>query len=61
MEQYIYHVGDEVTISAKVVNVTASENLIVSIGGNKCLIKPGDVKSVHPYQPIPETDARKGK
>ena len=60
MERYIYKPGDEITINAKVVDVTASGNLIINISGTKCLVKPSDVCTVHPYQEPSKEDMRRG-
>lgn len=54
--------GDEITINATIIELTASGNPIVRIpSGGKFLIKPSDINTIHPYQPIPEVDERKGK
>ena len=61
MEQYTPKINDIVTINATIVGITASNNYIIQIGsGNRFLIKFSDINTIHPYQPIPETDARKG-
>ena len=56
------NIGDEVIISAKVVGITESNNPIIQVkSGVRMLIKESDIKSIHPYQPVPEKDERKGQ
>jgi hypothetical protein len=55
-------IGDDVIISAKVIGITENNNPIIQVkSGVRMLIKESDIKSVYPYQPIPETDARRGE
>lgn len=61
MDEHIFSVGDEVTINATVIHVTASGNPIVKLkGGYKFLIKPSDINTIHPFSEIPKEDMRKG-
>lgn len=53
--------GDEITINATIVELTASGNPIVKIpSGGKFLIKASDVNTIHPFKSNPEEDMRKG-
>ena len=55
------HVGDIVTVNATIVGVTAGNNPIIQLdSGVRILVKESDINTMHPYQPIPETDERKG-
>lgn len=55
------HIGDEVTINAVVVDVTASGNVIVKLNkGGRVVITPDEIKTIHPYQEISKEDKRKG-
>ena len=56
------HIGDEVTINAVVVDVTASGNAIVKLNkGGRVVISPDEIKTIHPYQEISKEDKRRGK
>ena len=56
------NIGDEVIISAKVVGITESNNPIIQVkSGVRMLINESDIKFIHPYQPVPEKDERKGQ
>lgn len=55
------HIGDEVTINAVVVDVTASGNAIVKLNkGGRVVISPDEINTIHPYQEISKEDKRKG-
>ena len=61
MEEYKFNISDEITVNAKVVDITQAGNLIIKIpSGNKFLIKKSDVNTVHPIQEISDIDMRKG-
>lgn len=56
------NIGDEVIIAAKVVGITESNNPIIQVkSGVRMLIMESDIKAIHPYQPVPEKDERKGQ
>ena len=53
--------GDEVTINATIIELTASGNPIVKIpSGGRFLIKSTDVNTIHPFKTNPKEDMRKG-
>ena len=55
------NIGDIVTINATIVGITAGQNPIIQVdSGVRMLIRESDINTIHPYQPIPETDERKG-
>ena len=55
------NIGDEVTINAVVVDVTASGNAIVKLNkGGRVVISPEEIKTIHPYQEISKEDKRRG-
>ena len=55
------HIGDEVTINAVVVDVTASGNAIVKLNkGGRVVISPEEIKTIHPYREISKEDKRRG-
>lgn len=54
--------GDEITINATIVELTASGNPIIKIpSGGKFLIKASDVNTIHPHKSNPKEDMRRGK
>lgn len=56
------HIGDEVTVNAVVVDVTASGNVIVQLKkGGKVVVNPSEINTIHPYQEISKEDKRRGK
>ena len=55
------HIGDEVTINAVVVDVTASGNVMVKLNkGGRVIVSPEEINTIHPYQEISKEDKRKG-
>lgn len=60
-------IGDDVIISGKVIKLPYGNQLdgtkyyIRLRSGDIIHVLPEDIKSYHPYQPIPETDERKGQ
>ena len=55
-------IGDIVTVNATIVGITVGNNPIIQVdSGVRMLIKESDINTIHPYQPIPETDERKGQ
>lgn len=54
-------VGDEVTISGTIVEISPSGNAVVKLRrGTRVLISPEEVKTVHPYKKPSNEDKRKG-
>ena len=64
-------IGDDVTISGKVagwestyINIETGKRIttynVILPSGERIKVHEADIKSYHPYQPIPETDERKG-
>lgn len=54
-------VGDEVTISGTVVEISPSGNAVVKLTkGTRVLINPAEIKTVHPYKKPSKEDKRKG-
>ena len=52
--------GSDVVISGKML-YQSGEYLVIELkSGCKVVCEDRDIKSYHPYQPIPETDERKG-
>lgn len=50
-------VGDDVTLNAKVIFVTASGNPIVALNsGHKILVRPSDINTERPRIEIPEKE-----
>ena len=55
------HIGDEVTINAVVVDVTASGNVMVKLNkGGRVIVSPEEINTIHPYQEISKEDKRRG-
>lgn len=55
------HIGDEVTINAVVVDVTASGNVVVKLNkGGRVIVSPEEINTIHPYQEISKEDKRRG-
>lgn len=55
------HVGDEVSLNAKVITISASGNPVVEFkSGVRVLVRESDLNTIHPYCPPPEKDERKG-
>ena len=55
------HIGDEVTINAVVVDVTASGNVMVKLNkGGRVMVSPEEINTIHPYQEISKEDKRRG-
>ena len=55
-------IGDEVTVNAEIVDVTASGNIIVALKrGGRFLISPDEVNTVTPKLKRDGKDHRKGK
>lgn len=56
------HIGDDVSLNAKVVTVSVSGNPVIEFkSGVRVLVRESDLNTIHPYTPIPEVDERKGK
>ena len=54
-------VGDEVTISGTVVEISPSGNAVVKLKrGTRVLISPDEIKTIHPYKKPSKEDKRKG-
>ena len=55
------HVGDEVSLNARVITVSVSGNPVVEFkSGVRVLVKESDLNTIHPYRTPPEKDERKG-
>lgn len=55
-------VGDEVTISGTIVEISPSGNAVVKLRkGTRVLISPAEIKTIHPYKPVSKEDKRRGK
>ena len=54
------NIGDEVTINGRVVAINKYTVVVELDSHLRILVKPSDINTIHPYQPIPETDERKG-
>lgn len=55
-------VGDEVTISGTIVEISPSGNAIIKLTkGTRVLINPSEIKTIHPYKEISKEDKRRGK
>ena len=56
-------VGDDVIISGKVIKIYDNGDLNIELRSGDIMVsvREYDIKSVHPYQPIPETDERRGQ
>lgn len=55
-------IGDEVTVCGKVIAFTDSNNPIIELkSGMRFLIKPSDIKAIHPYKEPSREDQRRGK
>lgn len=55
------HINDDVTVNAKVIDVTASGNPIIRTNsGIKMLVKASDINTVRPYKEPAKEDRRKG-
>ena len=53
--------NDEVTLNGKIVGIN-KYTICVEMNNShmRVLVRPEDINTIHPYQPIPETDERKG-
>lgn len=57
-----FNKGDDVTINAKVIDVTASGNPVIQTkSGVKMLVKASDINTIRPYQEPGKEDHRKGE
>ena len=57
----IINVGDEVTVNAVVVGITAGGNPVIKLkSGNRFLIKESDINTIRPKVIVGEEDMRKG-
>lgn len=55
------NVGDEVTINAQIINITANGNPVIKLkSGIKFLIKPSDIVTICPYLERSDVDMRRG-
>ena len=55
------HVGDEVSLNAKVITVSVSGNPIVEFkSGVRVLVRESDLNTIHPYKEPSKEDMRKG-
>lgn len=56
-------IGDDVIISGKVIKIYDNGDLNIELRSGDIMVsvRESDLKSYHPYQPIPETDERKGE
>lgn len=54
-------VGDEVTISGTIVEISPSGNAIIKLTkGTRVLINPSEIKTIHPYKKPSKEDKRRG-
>lgn len=55
------NIGDDVTISGQIIDMTVSGNPIIKTrSGIKILIKPEDIKTIRPQVIRPTEDKRRG-
>lgn len=55
------HVGDDVSLNAKVITVSVSGNPIVEFkSGVRVLVRESDLNTIHPYKEPSKEDVRKG-
>ena len=57
-----YALNDAVTMNGRIVGIN-THTLVVELENSRMrvLIRPEDINTIHPYQPVPETDSRKGE
>ena len=54
-------IGDDVIISGKMLYQSGDYLVIELKSGCKMVCEEKDIKSYHPYKPIPKSDERKGQ
>ena len=57
------NIGDDVTINGTIVYVSKlTETVVVRTKtGDELTVYRNDINTIHPFQPLPEKDERKGK